>query len=97
MPDTYEGEIMKKELRKVTFSLNGADVLGFQHLNLGDIVSGNKNPKEYDKQHNGLFHVWGNGIQTDDEGHHFPVTFAIVELNDGNIVEVPPTNIKFEN
>lgn len=83
------------KLRKVSFTLNGVDVFGYKHLNIGDQISGDKNPEIYDKVQNGLFHTWGCGIQTDENGNNFAITFAIVELDNGQIVEVPPMNIQF--
>lgn len=82
-------------LRKVIFTLNGSDVFGYQQLSLGDIVAGGKDPEEYNKEREGIFHCWGNGIQLSDEGQPIPVTFAIIEMPDGQVVQIPPRNVKF--
>ncbi len=85
----------KSNLRKVTFTLNGSDVFGFQNLNSGDIITGGKDAKEYSKKRKGLFHCFGNGIQFDDNGQPFSMTFAIIEMSNGQIVRIPPQNVKF--
>lgn len=49
----------KSDLRKVTFTLNGFDVLGFQNLNLGDIVAEGKDAVEFNKKKARLFPLLG--------------------------------------
>ena len=85
----------KSDLRKVTFTLNGFDVLGFQNLNLGDIVAEGKDAVEFNKKRRGFFHCWGNGIQYGENGQPFPITYAVIEMSNGVIVRIPPQNVKF--
>ena len=42
----------------------------------------------------GIFHQWGNSYEESDAGFG-NYTVAIVELSDGTIAEVLPSNIKF--
>jgi hypothetical protein len=44
--------------------------------------------------HEGWFHQWGNGYE-ELNGGVSNYTYAIVELPDGTITEVLPTNLKF--
>ncbi len=47
-------------------------------------------------KNSGLFHKWGNAYEESIEGFG-NYTVAIVELSDGTITEVFPSNIKFIN
>jgi hypothetical protein len=85
---------MKKNLRKVTFNLNGANVFGFQKMTIGDYES---DAERYFQEREGFFHQWGEMIQQDSEGHPFQITYGLVEDLEGIIHIVPPTNIKFND
>lgn len=82
-------------LRKVTFTLNGMDVFGFPKMTRGDYYSGGQDVDYYMKERQGLFHCWGETIHTNEEGKPFQISCGIVEDEEGNIYQVPPTNIKF--
>ncbi|MFZ6010432.1 MAG: hypothetical protein ACOYXT_08775 [Bacteroidota bacterium] len=43
----------------------------------------------------GYFHGWFREPCYDDSGRAVPKTFALVELQDGDVVFVEPTTIKF--
>ncbi len=49
---------------------------------------------EYDYTQNGIFHQWGCSFQEFESG---PANFtvALVEIEDGSIVEIEPCRIKF--
>ena len=51
---------------------------------------------ESDYTHLGLFHQFGNAYEEFESGAG-NYTVAIVELADGTVVEVLPTNLKFIN
>lgn len=44
----------------------------------------------------GLFHQWANNYEEGDENYG-NYTVALVELEDGTISEVSPTNLKFDD
>ena len=46
---------------------------------------------EADYTHEGTFHEWGLAVNGDDQAY----TVAIVELSNGQITEVLPSNVKF--
>lgn len=43
----------------------------------------------------GKFHKWGNAVTYDDGNQPHDRTIAIVELEDGTVVEAGPKEIKF--
>ena len=49
---------------------------------------------ENDYLHDGVFHEWGSAYEESNTGFG-NYTIAIVEQEDGTIVEVLPSNIKF--
>lgn len=49
---------------------------------------------EEDFIHDGLFHQWGTSFIEEAE-HNVPYTTALIEVEDGTIIEVYPFNIKF--
>ena len=85
---------MKTELRKVTFSLNGANVFGFPKMTIGDYED---DAEYYLQEREGFFHQWGETIHQNSEGHAFAMTYGIVEDEEGKIQIVPPQNIKFND
>jgi hypothetical protein len=44
---------------------------------------------------NGYFHRWGDKPYAKEDGDAFPVTYGIVELEDGIVKQIPPFRIKF--
>ncbi len=49
---------------------------------------------ESDFLHEGIFHQWASSYEESDAGFG-NYTVALVELQDGTIIEVLPTNMKF--
>jgi hypothetical protein len=43
----------------------------------------------------GIFHQWGLSVTEDDYCHLHPYTVAVVELNNGSVVTVPPAQVTF--
>lgn len=58
------------------------------------VYKGSENNKPVYEEFEGYFHGWGKDLQEDEQGFH-EQTIAIVEMEDGTIKEVFPTNIKF--
>lgn len=53
-------------------------------------------PEKATKEHNGLFHQWGNEMVIDGE-NSFANTYGIVENEDnGQVVKVAPNDIRFK-
>ena len=63
---------------------------------IGKTLEPNTTWWEKDYTHNGLFHQWGAAYEESSEGFG-NFTLALVEIEDGTIVEVLPCNIKFIN
>ena len=49
---------------------------------------------DVDFVHEGVFHQWGNAMEESSEGFG-NYTVGLVELPDGTVLEVLPSNIKF--
>lgn len=45
----------------------------------------------------GYFHGWGTFVHPTDDGKDFPVTKAIVELEDGTMITCEVSQMKFNN
>lgn len=43
----------------------------------------------------GTFHGWGNRIASDESNNVFPVKIAVIEREDGRVVEIPPGDMTF--
>lgn len=85
---------MKKDLRKVQFNLNGANVFGFPKMTTGDYDG---EVDYYLTEREGYFHQWGEMIQKDADDKPFSISCGIVEDEDGKVFLVPPTNIQFHD
>lgn len=44
---------------------------------------------------NGVFHQWGISVTEDDYCHLHPCTVGIIELDNGDVVTVPPAKVTF--
>ncbi|EIV8497388.1 hypothetical protein M2G36_22145 [Vibrio vulnificus] len=51
----------------------------------------------YDQPSQGYFETFGNQERRDEANNPYVITVAIVELDDGRVVSVEPTNIKYIN
>lgn len=51
--------------------------------------------KEYGQPTEGYFEMYGNTAFCDDSGNQFPVTVAIIEKTDGEVIKVNPSLVTF--
>lgn len=49
----------------------------------------------YEQPLAGVFHQWGSKVGYGEGDQPFSVTFGVVELENGEVKEVPPANIVF--
>lgn len=83
-------------MRKVKFTLEGHDLLGYAKPGTFDYDNDN-DYKEAMERREGLFHCWGFELHPRTE-NGFPVSCGIVEnIADGKIYLVSPENIQFIN
>lgn len=61
---------------------------------LGKIIEPNTRCWEENYTHEGLFHQWANSYEEFESGPG-NFTVALVEIEDGTIIEILPCNIKF--
>lgn len=54
-----------------------------------------KDGKANYEQHDGLFHCWGSELFEQNDGPAVSFTVAIVELEDGSVIESPPSLMRF--
>lgn len=84
-------EDFSKVAEAINFHRRGVTILRYE-----DDASVNEYGKKVEAGE-GVFHTWGLDFETGIDGSRTPFSVAIVELNDGSLVNVPTELIRFKN
>lgn len=89
-----ENEERDPKLRKVEFTLEGADLFIDVDLTLMEYEN-DEERERITKKREGYFHCFGNRIQKNDD-EYIPVIVGYIEdCEDGQVYEVRPRRIRF--